>query len=376
MNVALVYDRVVKWGGAERVLLALHKLFPKAPLYTAVYESQKASWARVFDIRTSFLQSMPFVSSYHEGFAWAMPYAFESFSFDEYDLVISVTSAEAKGIITKPNTKHLCYCLTPTRYLWSHYNEYFSNSLLRTVSAPIVSHMRRWDTVAARRPDAYIAISNEVARRIKNYYGLPSTIIYPPIQSPSRARKAPLLYPGEGDSRGNHPFFLVVSRLVGYKRVDLVIEAFNLLAEHSSTRLKPIPSLVIVGTGRDGQRLRRLAGPTIYFTQDLTDEELAWYYEHAKALIMPQEEDFGLVAVEAQSYGTPVVAYKAGGALDTIIDGVTGMFFKTQSAHDIVSMIESYDRQTFNSENCRKNAEQFNFIHFKHKLLTFIDTLA
>jgi len=162
MKVALVYDRVNKWGGAERVLLALHELFPDAPLYTSVYNKDKTKWAKVFDIRTSFLQEFPFAKEAHELYPLLMPAAFESFNFDEFDLVISITSEAAKGIITKPHTRHICYCLTPTRYLWSGYKEYFQNGLSKILSLPAITYLRHWDRVASTRPDAYIAISHEV----------------------------------------------------------------------------------------------------------------------------------------------------------------------------------------------------------------------
>jgi hypothetical protein len=183
MKVALVYDRVNKWGGAERVLLTLHEMFPDAPLYTSVYDEDRAPWARVFPrIYTSFLQKIPFAKSIHEFLGTLMPMAFELFNFDEYDLVISVTSEAAKGIITKPGTKHVCYMLTPTRYLWSHYDLYFRNPLLRFISKPFVSYLRTWDKMAALRPDKIIAISSEVKRRIKKYYKLESEIVYPPCK--------------------------------------------------------------------------------------------------------------------------------------------------------------------------------------------------
>ena len=182
MKVALVYDRLNKWGGAERVLLALHKLFPQAPLYTSVYDSQKASWAKVFDVRTSFLQNFPF-AMYHELYAPLMPLVFESFNFDEFDLVISVTSEAAKGIITKPKTKHICYNLTPTRYLWSGYSEYFKNPIFRFLSLPVIVYLKFWDKIAAQRPDKYIAISKEVQSRISKYYGRESVVVYPPVES-------------------------------------------------------------------------------------------------------------------------------------------------------------------------------------------------
>src|SRR3990167_9737624 len=166
MKVALVYDRVNKWGGAERVLLALHKIFPDAPLYTSVYDKDKAPWAKVFSVKTSFLQNFPFASGNHEYYAPLMPLAFESFTFDEYDLVISVTSEAAKGIITKPGTLHICYCLTPTRYLWSHFNLYFENPILKFISSPVASYLKTWDRIAAQRPDVMIAISDTVRKRI------------------------------------------------------------------------------------------------------------------------------------------------------------------------------------------------------------------
>jgi len=185
MKVALVYDRLNKWGGAERVLLTLHKMFPEAPLYTSVYDKKKTPWALRFNsgqakIKTSFLQRFPF-ATHHELFAILMPIAFESFTFDEFDLVISVTSEAAKGIITKPHTKHICYCLTPTRYLWSGYEDYFKNDLLRFFSRPAVVYLRFWDKIAAQRPDKFIAISKEVQGRIKKYYGRESEVVYPPL---------------------------------------------------------------------------------------------------------------------------------------------------------------------------------------------------
>src|ERR1700689_2440230 len=169
MRVALVYDRINKWGGAERVLLALHKLFPKAPIFTSVYSPKKAPWADDMDIHPSFLQKYPHAISHHELYPFLMPIAFERFSFTEYDLVISLTSEAAKGIITKPGTRHICYCLTPTRYLWSGYKEYFKDPTLNILAAPVVSYLKKWDKVAAKRPDKFIAVSKEVQGRIKEY---------------------------------------------------------------------------------------------------------------------------------------------------------------------------------------------------------------
>lgn len=180
MKTALVYDRVNKWGGAERVLLVLHEMFPDAPLYTSVYNPQNAQWAKVFPkVYTSFLQRVPFAKSHHEWFFSFMPLAFENFKFHEYDLVISVTSEFAKGIITSPKTKHICFCLTPTRYLWSGYDNYLRSKVLKVITKPLISYLRAYDRIAAQRPDIMIAISTEVQRRIKKYYGRESKIIFP-----------------------------------------------------------------------------------------------------------------------------------------------------------------------------------------------------
>ncbi|MBU2632511.1 glycosyltransferase family 4 protein, partial [Patescibacteria group bacterium] len=179
MKVALAYDKVNKWGGAERVLLALCKIFPNAPLYTSVYNKETASWASVFNVKTSFLQKIPFAKSRHDLLAPLMPLAFESFDFSDYDLVISVTSESAKGIITNSKTKHICYFLTPTRYLWSGYRDYFKNPLKRTMAIPFVNYLKKWDIAASKRPDVFIGISKEVKARIKKYYKRDSIIIYP-----------------------------------------------------------------------------------------------------------------------------------------------------------------------------------------------------
>src|SRR3990167_6737087 len=221
MKVAIVYDRVNKWGGAERVLLVLHELFPSAPLYTSVYDPVKAPWAKVFPkIVTSFLQKVPGAKASHEYFALLMPLAFEQFDFSPFDLAISVTSEAAKGIITKPGTIHICYCLTPTRYLWSGYELYFENRLFRSLTAQMVKYLRAWDKVAAQRPDRIVAISKEVQKRIKKYYNLESKIIYPPVSVKYNSLANPNL---------PKRFYLLVSRLVPYKRVDFAIKAFNKL---------------------------------------------------------------------------------------------------------------------------------------------------
>ena len=351
MKVALVYDRLNKWGGAERILLTLHKLFPQAPLYTSVYDRKKAPWADVFDVKTSFLQNFP-LATHHELYAVLMPLAFESFNFDEFDLAISVTSEAAKGIITKPQTKHICYCLTPTRYLWSGYDEYFRNPLLKIISKPVVLCLKFWDKIAASRPDTFIAISKEVQRRINKYYDKKSTVIYPSVEVQN--------YKGTG---GN--YFLIVSRLVSYKKIDLAIEAFNELK---------LP-LKIIGTGTEMNRLKAMAGPTIEFLNYLTDKELVEYYSGCRALIFPGFEDFGLTILEAQSFGKPVIAFRNGGALETVIEGKTGLFFNKQNVESLVKAIKQFDNFKIDPKVCVEQARKFGFEHFKKDFMKRIEDL-
>jgi glycosyltransferase involved in cell wall biosynthesis len=357
MKVAIVYDRVNKWGGAERVLLALHEIFPEAPLYTSVYDPIGAPWARVFpEVKTSFLQKFPFAKSNHELLALLMPLAFESFDLTEFDLVISVTSEAAKGVRTKPGTLHICYCLSPTRYLWSHYSEYFRRQSSKAIAKLFVDKLRKWDKIAANRPDKIIAISTEVQNRIKKYYGRESSIIFPPVNtSLTRINRM---------TNGKH--YLVVSRLVGYKKVDLVIEAFNKLR----------CPLVIVGIGRRERKLKRKAGKNIKFAGQVSEKDLYEYYAHAEALIMPQEEDFGIVAVEAQSFGIPVIAYKKGGAADTVIDGKTGILFDQQNVQSLTAAVARFEKTKFVVDNLYTNAKRFSKEIFKTEVLDLISKFS
>ena len=356
MKVALVYDRVNKWGGAERVLLALNELFPEAPLYTSVYSNESAAWANVFPkIHTSFIQKIPWAKTNHEYLPWLMPKVFESFDFRQYDLVISVTSESAKGIITHPNTKHICYCLTPTRYLWSGHEDYFPTSFKRTAAQPLIRYLRSWDQVAAHRPDTMIAISTEVQNRIKKYYSRDATIIFPPT---------PLGHPAfNAGSKSSRSYYLLVSRLVPYKKVDLAINAFNALNQ----------PLVNIGNGKDESRLKNIANKNIKFLSKLTDRQLGNYYMGAKALIFPQNEDFGLVTVEAQSFGVPVIAFRGGGALDTVIDGDTGVFFNEQTIDSLIDAINRFEKMSFERKLIKQNAERFSKEIFKENFLKTIN---
>ncbi|MCL4374390.1 glycosyltransferase [Patescibacteria group bacterium] len=328
---AIVYDWIDSWGGVERVLLHLRNMFPAADFYTSYVDFDRAGWAKDWRIRTSFLQNLPdFIKKSRSLSLPLYPYVFESFNFSGYDLVISVTSSFAKSVITKPDTFHLCYLLTPTRYLWLYPEQYLTN-WQRRIGRPYLQALQRWDYVAAQRPDKIVAISRTVADRCKKYYG----------------REAPVVYPGfdrgywrsvrNGNSESKareQEYYLVVSRLEPYKRIDLAVAVFNRLGWR----------LIIVGTGTQLGRLKQLAGPNIQFLSGITDQKLTQLYANAQALVMPQEEDFGYVALEARWFGCPVIAYGRGGASETVADGQTGIFFKEQTPTSLRQALEKYDK--------------------------------
>lgn len=350
LKIAIVYDKVNKFGGAERVLLTLHEMFPDAPLYTSVYDEKNAPWAKVFPkIYTSFLQNIPFAKKNNEWFAWLMPIAFESFDFKNYNLVISVTSEAAKGIITNSNTLHVCYCLTPTRYLWSGYDEYFKNKFLKFVSKPVVNYLRWWDKISCQRPDKIIAISTEVQKRIKKYYDRDSNIVFPHTGLiNNKALKV----------KTKNDYYLYVGRLVKYKKVDLLVHTFNDLK---------LP-LIIVGTGSSERYLKSLASANVKFLGKINDQELTKIYSKAKAFLMPQNEDFGITSVEAQSFGIPVIAYNKGGSLDTVVDGKTGILFNDQTKESLISAIRKFDTTSFDGRYLITNAKRFGKVRFKREL--------
>ncbi len=370
MNVALVYDRVNKWGGAERVLLALHEIWPEAPLYTAVYDRSSASWADVFTVNPSLLQHIPFARNHHEWFPWLTPLAFESFNFDAFDVVISVTSAEAKYVIVKPETLHICYCLTPTRYLWSGYAEYAQSSNLLPMFAPI---LRRWDIVGSSRPDQYIAISQRVSKRIDKYYGREvAAVIYPPVDIEKfkvkslHQRRTSLWLEKSKVNDVPRDYYLVVSRLVRYKRIDLIIDAFNELK---------LP-LVIIGSGHEEKLLAARASDTISFVSSyLTDRELASYYGSCRAFISAADEDFGIAAVEAQAAGKPVIAYARSGTAEIVRPGKTGLLFPEQSVSSIIDTVKKLSHLSIRREDCVANAQRFAKKRFIKEMKETVNTL-
>jgi glycosyltransferase involved in cell wall biosynthesis len=373
LKIAIVYDRINKFGGAERVVLALHEMFPKAPLYTSVYNPKKAPWAKVFPkVYTSFLQYIPILNNYHELLGWLTPIAFSYFNFDNYDVVISVTGEGAKSVKTSKNTFHFCYMLTPTRYLWSGYYFYLNNPptlfrifpFYKLISKPFLWFARKLDLIGSKRPDKIIAISTEVQKRINKYYKRESEIIFPPVlahYATDMHYKKSLLRVSP-KAKTSRKFFenayLIVSRLEKYKKVDLAIQVFNKLN---------LP-LVIVGVGNEEKYLKSIARKNIKFVGYVNDNKLADYYSRAKAFIMPLDEDFGITALEAQSFGVPIIAYRKGGVMDTVIDGKTGILFDKQNEKSLVQAVKKFDMMSFSKVELRKNAKNFSEKRFKRQL--------
>ncbi|HSV94996.1 MAG TPA: glycosyltransferase [Spirochaetia bacterium] len=353
MKVALVYDRVNKFGGAERVLLTLHNIFPEAPLFTLVYDSKSASWAKVFKIIPTFINKIPFMRSKHELLAPIAALGFETLDLSGYDVVISITSSDAKAVLTKPGQLHICYCLTPTRYFWSGEKQYAQDIKFKIIPNWLHQYFRTTDLLISKRPDQYIAISNEVKRRIKKYYHRESSVIYPSIDDK--------FYSKEFTQLNKRDYYLIVSRLVPYKKVDLAIRSFNKIKK----------TLLVVGTGSEENNLKKIAGKTIEFVGAVDDNQLVSLYKNAKAVIFPQMEDYGLVPIESQACGTPVIAFGKGGALETIIENKTGVFFDEQTVESLVKAINKFEKLSINSQDCHKNSLRFNNQAFKKSFLNY-----
>lgn len=359
MKVALVYDRVNKIGGAEKVLESLHRIWPEAPLYTSVYSAKKALWAKKINVIPSFLQKIPFAKNHHEWLFWAMPIAFESFDFSNYDVVISVSSAESKGIITMPKTLHIHYCLTPTKYLYTQQDLHLKHNPLGKVGAWILKrlwkHQKRWDQIAAKRPDMQVAISKVVDERCSAFYGRRSeAIIYPPVNT--QKYKEILPRPLDDD------YYLLVSRLVPSKRVDLAIKAFNALGS----------KLIIIGDGSMKKTLKKIAKDTISFLGQVSDQELMRYYQHCQAFIHPGEEDFGIAMVEALSAGKPVIAFKKGGASEIIDTGKQGILFDQQKVSFIMKSVQDCEKVIWNPQVLKRRASKFSAKVFESEFEQFV----
>lgn len=352
MKIALVHDFLSQNGGAEQVLKVLHEMYPEAPIFTLFANREKFPEFKNADIRESALALLPAARAHYQWYLPLMPLATELYDLSEYDIVISSVSAFAKGIITRPNTVHICYCHTPTRFLWSDTHSYVADMprhrIIKLLVQPVLAWQRIWDRLAADRVDIFIANSQTVQKRIKKYYRRDSEIIHPSVEveSFSISAEAPKNY------------FLAGGRLVSYKKFDWIIEACN--------RLK-LP-LKIFGEGAIEQDLKRMAGPTIEFLGRVNLEEQKKLYRECLAYIQPQVEDFGMTAIEAMASGRPVIALPEGGSTETIIDGVTGQFMKFSGWEGVLDALQNFDPSKYNSATIREHALKFSRAQFEERI--------
>ena len=349
MKVALVHDHLTQLGGAERVLEVFQTLWPQAPTFTLFYDREAVG--SVFghrDTRPSFLQRIPGALRIHRWLLPLMPAATEHYPLQEYDVVISSASAFAKGAITNERAVHICYCHSPTRYLWndakSYVDELHAPKLVKLFLPVLQSILRAWDRLAAERVDIFVANSETVRQRIQKYYGRDSIVVHPPVSTSTFAI-----------STAPKTSFLIGGRLVSYKRYDLVVKAFTRLG---------IP-LIIFGSGPEEEYLKSIAGPNITFVGRVTDDERARLFANAIAFLHPQEEDFGITAVESMAAGRPVIAYGKGGATETVVEGVTGTFFHEQTWESLADTVLHFDERKFNPVTIKAHAEQFSVERFR-----------
>ncbi len=357
VRVAIVHDYLNQMGGAERVVATLHSIFPEAPIFTSIVDYDKLWFEfRDADIRVSWMQGLPGIKRHFKKYFFLYPLAFESFRFDDYDIVISSSSAFAKGVKKGSKALHVCYCHTPMRFVWD-YKRYVEKEDLglfaRNVVPLFIKGLKDWDLKTKDRPDYYVANSNTVKKRIRDYYGIDAEVIFPPVNT---SRFKP--------SRGVDNFYLIVSRLNSYKRIDIAVEAFKRLG---------IP-LKIVGDGPYKETLMELAGPHTEFTGWLNDRDMAFLYSRCRALIFPGEEDFGIVPLEANASGRPVIAYRAGGALDTVVEGLNGIFFDTPTPEAIIEAVRKVEdgRYSFDPVEIRNHAIKFDTKVFVDRFTSFV----
>lgn len=359
MKVAIVHYWLVNMRGGEKVVEALCELFPDADIFTHAYDPSAVSDSiRRHKVYTTFIQKLPMATRYCRNYLPLMPIALEQLDLRGYDLVISSESGPAKGVIVSPDALHVCYCHTPMRYVWDMYHDYLKGAgrIKQVLMRPLIHYLRMWDLAAASRVDYFIANSNHVANRIRRHYRRESKVIHPPVDVGAFTV-----------SDRHEDFYLMVGELVPYKRFDIAVCAFTKIGK----------KLIIIGAGNQMKTIRKIAGPTIKFLGRQPFNVMRDYYARCKALILPCEEDFGIVPVEAMASGKPVIAFKKGGAIETVVEGLTGLFFNEQSSESLIDTVNRYEliESSFSSKQISQHARKFDRQKFKEDIKTTITQL-
>jgi len=356
MKVALVHDYLAQDGGAEKVLHSLKQIWPEAPIFVLFHDKKKITDFADTKIYESFISKLPFNKQKYQWYLPIMPFATEKYNLNDYDIVISSTSAFAKGVITRPETMHVCYCHTPTRYLWTDTHDYIAdlkyNKIIKAFLPRLIYRLRIWDKMSTDRVDYFIANSNTVRERIGKYYRRFSDIIYPPVKIENFYISQKL---------GN--YFVTGGRIVAYKRFDLVIQAFNRLGY----------PLKIFGDGPELKKLKKIAKNNIEFVGKIDEVQKAKLLSEAKAFIHPQLEDFGITPVESMASGRPIIAFREGGATETVIPFKTGEFFEKQTWESLLDVVLNFDSRKYNPEEIRFHAIKFSEDIFKEKIKKYVD---
>ncbi len=362
IKVAIIHDWLTGSRGGEKCLEVFCEIFPEATLFTLLHKKGSVSKTiENMEIKTSFLQRIPGITSHYQKFLPLFPRAIESFDLSSYDFILSSSHCVAKGIRKPKASLHISYCYTPVRYVWTFFDEYFSkeNAIKRMLISYFAKGIKSWDLESNKRVDYFIAISHNVQNRINYYYNREADVIYPPVNIENI----------DLNSSRDEGYYLIVSALVPYKRIDLAIEAFNATGK----------KLIIIGNGSDYKHLSKIAEPNIEFKGWADDNDLKDYYSRCSALIFPGDEDFGIVPVEAQAFGKPVIAYSKGGALETVVpyasERATGVFFNEQTIESLNSAIDVFERNKnkFDSKLIRENAVRFGRDRFKNEIKSYIE---
>jgi glycosyltransferase involved in cell wall biosynthesis len=365
LKIAIVHEWLINFRGSEKVLLELLRLFPHADLYASVVDrSALPAELANREIHTTFIQKLPNAKRWYQKYLFVMPIAYEQLDLSGYDLVISNSHSCAKGIYPANEATHICYCYTPMRYAWSGLEDYrrsLTSKWKRWLMTALMYWMREWDVKVNDRVDHFIAISHEVQQRIEKYYQRSSTVIFPGVEMPlvEVAKTIADVVP----ELAGQTYYLALGRLVPYKRMDLAVEACNRLGV----------TLLVAGNGSELEKLKHIAGSTIYFLEEFTDEEAQVLYRHCEAFVFPGEEDYGLTVVEAQLHGKPVVAYGRGGVLDTVIEGQTGVFFHVPTVEAVVNAIVLQQSIKYDEDFIMNHARNYSNDRFRSSIMEFMD---